>query len=104
MNEGVVYGIVLLEVHPGSDARDPARSVCGQQGAGLDLDAAAQELFRLVFFVIHYLQVWALGRLPILGGQDAFFMVCLNKAFQLCIQLCYLRELIQKRYVRLGAL
>ena len=42
--------------------------VDGSSSGGME--ATAQELFRVVFFIVHYVEVWLLGRVPNVGKAE----------------------------------
>ena len=44
--------------------------VGSSSGGGGGMEATAQELFRVVFFIIHYVEVWLLGGVPYIGKAE----------------------------------
>lgn len=57
----------------------PSLKPSATKGAGGFEQMAAQELFRVVLFLVFYGQIWAMGLLPYIGkfvyGCDAVFMI-----------------------------
>ncbi|GAX82341.1 hypothetical protein CEUSTIGMA_g9770.t1 [Chlamydomonas eustigma] len=67
------HALLTTSGQPRSDVISSVVPINSHQGGGLD--GAAEEVFRVVFFVIHYVQVCTIRHAPIIGNPLHFVMM-----------------------------